>query len=608
MHRSPSPKLFNGDWLSGCTRLLVGRRGGFQALVWAAAINFLLFGLFLAGTTPLYETNDDLMMQLIASGFHTGHPDGHLVFTNILIGWALQFLYGTWAGCNWYFIYLVVVHYAALTAIAFLVVSRRGGWLFTGLYVGFFLIVEMRILLHLQFTTTAFLAGTAGLLLLVDGLQPAQPARWPKVITGFAFAGVMCLVREPVAMLFLIIAFPFILERLGLTQWRRLLGTGLAFAFIFTVLHGLNRWAYQRDPAWAEFTGYNQMRGEIHVTALEKFIPQAAPAVGWSTNDGWMFSKFYFSEPDVYAGAPKMRLLLARLKTLARDEPASAWKFSASFLYLPTILWRDAGLLMKLALLNAIWCVVAAGVFRRRCLVTLLISYGVFVVFCFYLFMTARLPERVSYNIPLFIHAICLYWATGFPNWPAARIRPGWRAQTLRLAALVLVPIWAALYLSVLSDLARSLWWANTSNRNLEHISRKILQPIRAGLPAQKPPVLIAIPLDSVLEQCLFFYPTAAQVPFSLVPYGWITHSPIFTQILERHHLRPYSLSLVDRPDIYFMMEPGWLEPLKVFYREHYGLEVRFDMVLNTDEMPPFADCRLHLYQAHVVGDQATAP
>ena len=132
-------------------------------------LNLVLFGLFLAGATPDYEPNDDLMMQMIASGFHTGHPDAHLVFTNILIGWVLQFFYGAWTGYNWYLVYLLTVHYAALTAIAFLVVTRRGGWLFTLLYVGFFLIAETHILLYLQFTTTAFLAGTAGLLLLVDG-------------------------------------------------------------------------------------------------------------------------------------------------------------------------------------------------------------------------------------------------------------------------------------------------------------------------------------------------------------------------------------------------------------------------------------------------------
>ena len=231
--RSLSWTIFNGAWFSSCSRLLAGRRGGFQALLWAAVVNLILFGLFLACATSVYETNDDLMMQMIASGFHTGHPDEHLVFTNILIGRVLRFLYGAWAGCNWYLIYLLVVHYAALTAIAFLVVSRRGGWLFTFLYLGFFLIVETHILLCLQFTTTAFLAGTAGLLLLVDGLRPGCPAHWPKVTAGIAFVGLMCLVREPVMLLLAVIACPFLLERLGLAGWRRLLGTGLACAGIF---------------------------------------------------------------------------------------------------------------------------------------------------------------------------------------------------------------------------------------------------------------------------------------------------------------------------------------------------------------------------------------
>jgi hypothetical protein len=603
--------MFSGAWFSGCSRWLAGRPGGFQALLWAAVVNLILFGLFLTLATPAYETNDDLMMQLIASGFHTGHPDAHLVFTNILIGWALRFLYGAWGGCNWYFIYLVAVHYAALTAIAFLVVSRRGGWRFVLLYVGFFLMVETRILLSLQFTTTAFLAGTAGLLLLVDGLRPGHPAHRPKVIAGIAFVGLMCLIREPVAMLLAVIACPFLLERFGLAGWRRLLGTGLACAGIFLALHGMNRWAYQRDPAWAGFSEYNRMRGEIQVTGLAKYIPKAASTVGWSRNDGWMFSKFYFSDPDVYAGVPRMRLFLDKLKTLAQTEPASSWKFPANFLFLPFMFMRDSGNLMMLAILNAMWCFLAAGPFRRRCLTTLLISYGLFVVLGFYLLATARLPDRVSYNIPLFINVICLYWATGFHNLPVATIRPGWLdifpvsfgwARVWRVTASVLVATWAILYLLSLSDLAQSLWLANASNQSLERISHKILGPVRMLMPAPQKPILIAMPFDSVLEQCVFFYPATKQVPFFLVPYGWITHSPIFYRILDQHRLRPYSLSLVDRPDVFFMMETRWLEPLRTFYREHYGLDIRFDLVLNTDQMPQFNDCQLHIYQAHAVG------
>jgi hypothetical protein len=178
--------------------------------------------------------------------------------------------------------------------------------------------------------------------------------------------------------------------------------------------------------------------------------------------------------------------------------------------------------------------------------------------------------------------------------------------QYRRAFMLVLVLIWAAAYLFNVSRLAESLWSANASNRDLERTSRKIIGSVRTLLPGQSQPLLIALPADSVLERSLIFHPAAQQVPFALVPCGWMTHSPLFSQILERHHLQPYSLSLVDRPDVFFLMQLRWREPLKIFYREHYGLKIRMDMVLDTDAMPQFEDCQLHLYQAHVVGGKSS--
>ena len=67
--QSSSQTIFNSVWLSKCSQFLAGKRGGFQALIWAAVVNLILFGIFLACATSVYETNDDLLMQRIASGF-----------------------------------------------------------------------------------------------------------------------------------------------------------------------------------------------------------------------------------------------------------------------------------------------------------------------------------------------------------------------------------------------------------------------------------------------------------------------------------------------------------------------------------------------------------
>jgi hypothetical protein len=600
----------------GSSRTLAARRDGLKVLGLAVLLNALLFSVFFALATPCYETDDDLGMQMIASGFYTGQPSEYLVFTSFLIGWPLRFFYSLWPGCNWYFAYLVAVHYAALTAIAFVVLSRWRRWPFGLLYVGFFLLVETHILLELQFTTTAFLAGTAGLLLLVDGLQSGRTRRWSLVIAGFAFSALMVMIREAVAPMLLLIALPFLIERFGLAGWRRLLGAGLACGALFVALQGMNRWYYDRDPAWAEFREFNSLRGQIHDHRLQLFIPQAAPAVGWSTNDARLFGNFYFPEPEVYASISRMRLFVDDLKRQAGAKPLSFPKAPSRFLFLPWVFGRDSGFLLKLALLNAAWCVYAARSQRRRCFNTLLVSYGLFVLMSLYLRLTAHLPERVSYNMPLFLHVICLYWASGFHTLPAAVPRPNvlnrllptfTRPGVLHWATRVLVFVCAVQYISFVYHLGEGVWYANAFNRRLKVMSRRIFEPVRTLLPPGHKPILVPLPYDTYLQQSVFFYPRREKVPFCLVPsFGWLPHSPLFRQILDEHQLRPFSLSLVDRRDVFFLMDRSlmdkyWLGWLQTFYREHYGLEIRFDMVLNTDEMPEYSKCRLYLYQAHAV-------
>jgi len=585
------------------------RGDGWRVLGFVSGLNALLFALFFAAATPGYETNDDLGMQLIASGFYTGQPSEYLIFTNVLIGWILRCLYHLRDGHNWYFVYLVAVHYVSLTALAFVVLSRRRNWSFVLLYVGFFLMVEARILLQLQFTTTAFLTGAAGVLLLVDGLEPGRPARWPRIVAGVTLITLMGMIREHVPLFLAMVAFPFLVERFGFGGWRRLSGAALVCGALFLAMHGINRWYYERDPAWSEFLEYHRLRAQVIETPLTRFVRRAAQAVGWSTNDAQMFVHYYFSEPEVYGDISTMRRLVETAQGSVEAESIVS-RFSVRWLYLPKALglYSDSGIALNLALLSGIWCLFAAGPGRNRYFITLVAMYGVFVLLAFYLQETARLPPRVSYNMPLFMLTMCLYWAAGFHKTQAAcRVKDAFSSPFSALRWLSIFAFaWVILYASFLFSLGEILWYANAQHRDLKGISRRIFEPVKALNSDGTKPLLIPMPVNSILEQCLTYRHSASLAPFYLVPYGWPTHSPLFRQILERHRLHPYSLSLVDRKDVFFLMEQTWLEPLRIFYREHYGLDIRFEMVLNTDAMPQYRNCRLYLYQAHSVGGEPT--
>jgi hypothetical protein len=118
--------------------------------------------------------------------------------------------------------------------------------------------------------------------------------------------------------------------------------------------------------------------------------------------------------------------------------------------------------------------------------------------------------------------------------------------------------------------------------------------------------LLVAMPLNSVFEQSLAFYPASGDRCFTVLPYGWLSHSPIFSEVLNANHLRPFSMSLVDNPGAFFLMRPDWLEPLQVFYQEHYHKQVRFDCVLSSDERPRYEAFGLRFYQAHLATDTKT--
>jgi hypothetical protein len=571
-----------------------------------ALLNFILFGTVFTLLTPGYETNDDLTMQLIASGFYTGHPSEYLVFTSIPIGWMLRMLYEATRGFNWYFWYLVSVHWASLVALSCLFLGRSFSWRWTALYVGFFAMVEVHLLLDLQFTTTAFIAGAAGVLLLVDGLKSNQPIHWPKILLGVGFVLVMLMVREPVAPFLAMVACPFLLERFGFSGWPRLVTTGLACVVLAVLIHQFNDAYYRHNPAWAEFNEYNTLRGKIHRTALENNLMAAAPAVGWSENDAYMFHNWYFADPEVYGSLAKMRDLYNRLEELARKDANTGHRsFRPTHLFLPKLLGGDAAFLMKLAILNAAWVLVVLGNSWRRCFFTLLATYGICLALAWYLGNTARFPQRVSINMPVFIFVICLYWtsvedrlrrAVGFSKLQHVFASSPSRGL-LPVAVTKLVPLWLVLNLFFTTELIRSLGIVNARHRVVSDVSRQIVAPIK-GLSAGELPLLVVMPFDSLLEQTLGYYASSQSPSFSVVPYGWPTHSPIFTEILEANQLKPYSLAVVDQPHVFFLMEPRWVGPLETFYREHFKKSLIFTQVLNTDDSSSDNRLQLHVYKA----------
>ena len=69
---------------------------------------------------PIYfELNDDTGMNAIVSGAISGSPSEYLMFTNIIIGYLLKFLFTYIPSVNWYTWYLLTALFIGYFAIQF---------------------------------------------------------------------------------------------------------------------------------------------------------------------------------------------------------------------------------------------------------------------------------------------------------------------------------------------------------------------------------------------------------------------------------------------------------------------------------------------------------
>jgi len=277
-------------------------------------------------------------------------------------------------------------------------------------------------------------------------------------------------------------------------------------------------------------------------------------------------------------------------------------------------------MMLSVVLVAWVFFVMERGDRRKRFLAVIVATYGVILALSVALLLSARLPERVTYNMPFFILALCVYWTTcsgesvsplpfkfGLESLVSLRKQRVFSVFVQEFRPH-LISIAALLTLSLVFFWGECQCHFNAEHVKLKNRSASIFAPVQKLLPAGQKPIIVLLPCNSRLEFSLFFW-TEKEPPFYCVPYGWLTHSPIFQKILEQHHLTPFSRSLLDRPDVFLLMQPSWIEPLTTFYWEHYKMRVRFDQVLTPEELKEKdKKSGQALYQAHLENAETPDP
>lgn len=302
------------------------RRPGPAVLAMGWTLLLLLVGFLVV--PPAWRDTDDLRMAMIASDIGSADgPSEFLIYSNILIGRVLRWLYENIPDAPWYGLYLIAVQAVAHACVTWAVLTLRPKQVARLALASSHLAIFLYFWTHLQFTSTSALATVSGTTLLAmsmlkDHTSGSFPLTtsvlgWLLIILGslirFTSCGLICLLSTPVLI-------P-LLSRLR--QPIRMINHAATAAVALTVLFGcakLNSQAYNEDDQMREFRqmqfpmarivnniylrflSAESMRGTIdEQTGDQDRLNSALDDVGLTNDDLQCMFNWLFFDPETFS-------------------------------------------------------------------------------------------------------------------------------------------------------------------------------------------------------------------------------------------------------------------------------------------------------------------
>jgi hypothetical protein len=541
---------------------------GFSRRVFSdpSAIAALAAGLLalvaLVAFTPRYETNDDVVMNLIAAGrTFVDRPDEHLLFTNVLIGWPMSRLYAAMSGVPWYGLLQVasILTAAMGTTYAILRVNpSRWQLVVVLLLVG---IVFLPCLTQIQYTKTAFLVSLAGLLLILAPVRCAAP--WPRFADVAAVVLVVLgsLIRFESFVMSVIVAAPVVVVAAG-ANLRGALRRWIPVTCAMLLVVGgffFNRAYYARDPRWKDFYAYYTARSQFTDYQRVRYQPgneSAFEAVGWSRTDFDMLMTWFFADRERYS--------LANLRqVLATAPPAERPTLRASAAAVVQSL-VEAPPLQQLALATLCVAILAGTGWRRLILPALLFAwaFGVAVGLSTYYWAPPRVLVSLFSGV-----AVCAAMTSGGA--------PLIGAQSASRAGMAVRALGVVLAVGLILRTTYGLVGEDTYRAHLHQESVQMLRRLKP-----RPEQLFVVwreqlPFEDLVQP---LKDPAVLEPLQCLSLSGLLDTPFTEERLAKFNIDDIYRALWERPTVLLATDPRLVDYLRQYAREHYRVELEFPM------------------------------
>ncbi|MGA7194215.1 MAG: hypothetical protein WBW94_11330 [Anaerolineales bacterium] len=512
-----------------------------------------------------YGVNDDIQLIAIASGYLGGKSFPFLIFSNVILGFALNLLYQFPTQINWEIWLFIAVHFLSIWALVYIVFSRpMMKWKIQAIGLLIVLSGEVYFLLNITFTTVAAVAAIAGFCLILTDAQ--SDINWAKssFVCGGGLVIMASLIRIESLEFVLLIMMPFLIVNFRFLNPKSFMMYFGIIALLVIGGYAFDKFYLSLFPNWLSYNTYTMTRSMLQDTPRLANMEGAIGDVRWSANDLNMFSRWFFPDQVTYS-LENLRYLVEHVSDRRAD--ILNWIF-----FLPDHISSLTILPYPIMLVSLWLCMWFYDADLRRTLGVSILTVGLIFLTFMYLEWTQKAPDRIllfSLFAGITFSLINWYWVDA-KKLEESDPHPVDNIQ-MRFGFL---SVFFSLILMIGVIFQQSI---QTTHLNISHqmAYKQILVDIRA------------LQMKGIVSQNALIVSAAYGIPwewsnplfldFPNVQYlatNWETFSPAYNNVLRKYQIQSIPISLFRNSNVYLMVDASTMRGIVQFIKEHNGVNV----------------------------------
>lgn len=549
----------------------------FNPLLVSLVISSLFIAINLFVFHPGYETNDDIVMIELLSGYLGGSPIEFSINSNVLLGLIFKLLFLIGPSINWIsgFYFLIIITSTWLMVYLFLInrktiIQTTFGILTTLLFCSYFFI-------NLTYTTTAALACLSGICTIFVYFLNRNKLKVHQLIIGISLLIIGSLIRLETFLMVLIIFSPAVLISIKRFINKKFLFVLTITLSIISICFCVNQIYIRNNPSWDVFYNYIDLNHKLRDTPRYRnltYHQDIPPSIGWSLGDIQLFNYWLSLDKSVYSEAVMTKIIEA-IPNWNYDLKQTIASFKDNISVHPT---RDF-----LFFSIASFIVLLLGNKNKNSTLSALLM-AVFVIgIGFLLTYGYKFPPRISSPLIMSFATGILFLPSEFDLSEIAHNKKKHfnKFQTVGILLLLLVCFQGRQIFNQSSKFSKIYQTQEeVYSRYLQGINNQLLE----GTFTEESLILA----PNAGFPFYFMDPLSFNFPkVKILSGGWNSFSPSYEKELINYGVSVYPQAFVDQPEFYLLTLEKLIPNIETFYKEHYGLEIHCDIVYTiTSNLP----------------------